>query len=479
MNRNGFALRGAAPGGPSPGRAIRHALICLCFAAAASWPAIQAARDNRTQLKPGWNLFTPQDDIKLGLENSQEAEKQLPMLRDARVEAYLSHLGKHLAEFAPGDKYPYQFRCVNTAEINAFALPGGYVYVNRGTIQAADDEAQLAAVMGHEISHVALRHGTTQVTKSLGPQLALGVLGGVLGNSSLGQVINAVGAFSVNSLLLKYSRADESQADILGTQIIHDAGYDPRGMSQFFVKLEEVEKKMGAPPEFFSNHPSPEHRIERVNEEIANLGGPPANAQTDSAEFREIRKYLYSLPPAPKQQERASILPTPEPPAGGGPPEAPAASLQAFENSELSLRYPSNWKANGQGSAVTLAPPGGVVPDARGNQALAYGMIVNQYSPSTDSTLASATDQFIAELRRNNAALTVQRRAEPMLLNGQKALSAYLVNDSPVKGKELIWLITTERPDGLLYILAVAPQNEYDRYSKSFEAVVRSMRFPN
>jgi Zn-dependent protease with chaperone function len=461
-----------------PAKLARTALL-LCAALVVVLPAVQAARDGRTQLKPGWNLFSPQDDIKLGLQNSQEAEKQLPMLRDARVEDYLNRLGKHLVEFAPGDKYPYQFKCVNTAEINAFALPGGYIYVNRGTIQAADDEAQLAAVMGHEISHVALRHGTTQVTKSLGPQLALGVLGGVLGDSSLGQLINAVGAFSVNSLLLKYSRTDESQADILGTQIVHDAGYDPRGMSQFFVKLEDVEKKMGAPPEFFSNHPSPEHRIERVNEEISKLGGPPPSAQTDSVEFREIRKYLYSLPRAPKQQELASTAPASIPSGGGGPPEAPSGSLQSFENGELALRYPTNWKASGQGSAVTLAPAGGVVNDTRGNQALAYGMIVNQYSPSADATLASATDQFVAELRHSNPALSVQRRPEPMLLNGQKALSAYLLNDSPVKGKELIWLVTTMRPDGMLYILSVAPQNEYDRYSKSFEAVVRSVHFAN
>jgi len=456
---------------------VRRAVACLCVVALCALPGLSATGDARTQLKPGWNLFSPQDDIKLGLENSEEAERKLPMLRDSKVEDYLNKLGRRLTAHAPGEKYPYQFKCVNTAEINAFALPGGYIYVNRGTIQAADDEAQLAAVMGHEISHVALRHGTTQVTKSLGPQLALGVLNGALGDSSLGQLINLVGAFSVNSLLLKYSRADESQADILGTQIVHDAGYDPRGMSEFFVKLDEVEKKMGAPPEFFSNHPSPEHRIERVHEEIANLGGPPPNAQTDSAEFREIRKYLYSLPPAPKQQEFASTEPTKIPAGGGAPPDAPSGSLQSFENGELRLKCPSNWKASGQGSAVTLAPPGGVVNDARGNQSLAYGMIVNQYSPSADATLASATEQFIDELRHTNPALHVQRRAEPMLLNGQKALSAYLQNDSPVKGKELIWLVTTMRADGMLYVLSVAPQDQYDRYSKSFEATLRSIRF--
>jgi hypothetical protein len=433
--------------------------------------------DNRTQLRPGWNLFSPQDDIKLGLDNSKEAEQQLPMLKNEKVENYLNALGKHLAEFAPGEKYPYQFKCVNVADINAFALPGGYVYVNRGLIQAADNEAQLAGVLGHEISHVALRHGTSQVTKSMAPQLGVAVLGSVLGDSTLGKLITAAGAFSLNSLLLKYSRTDESQADIMGTQIAHDAGYDPRALAQFFLVLEQEEKKMGAPPEFFSNHPSPEHRIERVDEEIKNLGGPPANAKTDSAEFREIRKYLFSLPPAPKQSQLAETESAPS--GGAGKPGTPSASLQSYDNGVLKLQFPSNWKASGQGSAVTLAPEGGVVPDGRGNQALAYGIIVNRIEPNPGAALESATDQLIAQLRHSNPNLNVERKAEPMRLAGQKALSTFLLNDSPVKGREMIWLVTTLRPDGMIYIVSVAPQNEYDHYSKAFESIVHSVKFPN
>ena len=454
---------------------VRFAAACLCAALLVTLPAFG---DGRTQLKPGWNLFTPQEDIKLGMETSREAEQRNPVLRDAKVEDYLNTLGKRLAEFAPGEKYPYQFKCLNTAEINAFALPGGYIYVYRGLISAADDESQLAAVLGHEIAHVSLRHGTSQLTKTLGPQLVVGVLGQALGDSTPGRVLTASSAIVAELWLLRYSREDESQADLLGTQILHDAGYDPRAMPKFFEKLEDVEKKMGAPPEFFSNQPSPEHRIERVNEEISKLGAPPPDARTDSAEFREIRKYLYALPPPPpKHEEMTWGQPAPAPPAGGEPPAAPSGSLQSFENDALRLQYPSNWKASGRGNGVTLAPPGGMVNDARGNPALAYGMIVNEYSPSADAALATATDQLIGELRHSNPALGVERRPEPMLLAGRKALSAYLLNDSPVKGKELIWLVTTMRPDGLVYILCVAPQNDYDRYSKSFEVTLRSIRF--
>lgn len=454
-------------------REVRRLLACLCITALVALPV---GADERTQLKPGWDLFSPQDDIKLGLQYSEEVEQQLPMLKDEKVNNYLDALGKRLAEFAPGEKYPYQFKCVNVADINAFALPGGNIYVNRGLIQAADNEAELAGVMGHEISHVALRHGTAQVTKSIAPSVGVAVIGSVLGDNAIGKLVTAVGAFSLNSILLKYSRTNESEADILGTQIAHDAGYDPHALADFFVVLGDQEKKMGVPPEFFSNHPSPDHRIERVNEEIQKLGGRPANAKTDSAEFREIRRYLFSLPPAPRRAQVAETDPYGSGDAGEKP-DAPSARLQPFENESVKLQFPANWKSNGQGSAVTLYPAGGVARNERGNPELAYGTMVNRYEPRAGSSLESATDQLIASLRQSNPELTVQRKAEPMRLGGQRALSAYLLNDSPIKGKEMIWLVTTMRPDGLFYVVSVAPQADYDHYSKTFEATINSFHF--
>jgi len=454
---------------------LHFALAFLCVVALSVLP-VGAGADQRTALKPGWNLFSPQDDIKLGLQNSEEAENVLPMLKDEKVNNYLDGLGKRLAQFAPGEKYPYQFKCVNVADINAFALPGGYVYVNRGLIQAADNEAQLAGVIGHEISHVALRHGTSQVTKSLGPSVGVAVIGSVLGDNALGKLVTAVGAFSMNSLLLKYSRTDESEADILGTQIEHDAGYDPHALADFFVVLADVEKKMGAPPEFFSNHPSPEHRIERVNEEIQKLGGPLPDAKKDSAEFREIRKYLFSLPPSPRKALVAEADPYGTASAGDKP-DAPVERLQSYENDSYKLQFPGNWKATGQGTGVTLYPVGGVARDSHGNPALAYGSMVSRYEPRPGSTLESATDQLIANLKQSNSEMAVQRKAESMRLGGQRALSSYLLNDSPIKGKEMIWLVTTLRTDGLYYIVSVAPQGEYDHYAKSFEATINSFHF--
>jgi Zn-dependent protease with chaperone function len=439
------------------------------------------AMAQRTALKPGWNLLSTKQDVEMGQQAAKEAEQQLAMLRDARVDSYLNKLGRKLAAKAPGEQYPYQYKCVNDRVINAFALPGGFVYINRGVIETADNEAQLAAVMGHETSHVALRHGTNQASKAYVEQNALAMLGGMLGQNMVGSLLQMAGGFAANSLLLKYSRTAESQADIMGTQIIYDNGYDPRAMAQFLEKLEGEERKNGRPLEFFSNHPSPEHRVERVMEEVDKLGGPPANYKTDSPEFQEIKRHLLELPPPPKGGKGTGGSAPSRGTRSGGKPAPPSSSLQSFENDILVLRYPENWQTNGQGSAVSLVPDGGVVNDGRGNASLAWGTIVNVYEPKTNGsgnvTLQDATDQLLEDLRHNNPSMRVQRRAEPMRLGSEKALSMYLTDDSPKGGKETVWLVTALRPEGLVHLICVAPQNDYDEYSRAFETIVSSVRF--
>lgn len=253
--------------------------------------------DARTPLRPGWNLFTPEQDIQIGQQASARIGRQVLLLNDPLVDDYLDALGKKLASYAPGYKFPYRYRCVNDENINAFALPGGFIYINRGVIEAADDEAQLAGVMAHETSHVALRHGTNQVSKAEAWRIPFGLLGAAGG---LGGLIGQVGAgFTLSSIILKYSRDDETQADVLGTQILYDAGYDPRALAQFFEKI-EAEAKGKEPAQFFSDHPNPGNRIGRIDEEVDKLGGPEPNYRSDSGDFRSIKIHVMKLPKPPK-----------------------------------------------------------------------------------------------------------------------------------------------------------------------------------
>jgi len=290
----------------------------------------------RTSLKPGWNLFSVQQDVEAGQQVSKDAEQQLPMLENSRVDNYLNSLGRRLAERAPSEKYPYRFKAVNDRAINAFALPGGPIYINRGVIEAADNEAQLAGVMAHEIAHVALRHGTNQASKAYAAQVPLSILGGLVGSNSVGAMLAQLGAgFAVNSILLKYSRTAESQADIMATQILHDSGYDPQAMAQFFEKI-QAQDRGGRPVEFFSNHPNPENRIVRVNEEVSNLGGARRAYNSDSGEFRDVKRNVQSL--AASDAHRAEDI-------VDGRGERPSNRFAWFENSLLGLNYPDNWQA--------------------------------------------------------------------------------------------------------------------------------------
>lgn len=256
-------------------------------------------------LRPGWNLFSPQKDVELGRENAAQVDKELPILNDSAVQRYVNELGRRLSAYAPNNKsdYAWQFKVVNSADINAFALPGGFIYVNRATIEAAQDEAQLAGVIAHEEGHVVMRHGTHQASQMMLAQAPLAVLGGLLGQSgsTAAQLAEMGIGLGVNSIFLHNSRSMESQADHVGTYILYQAGYDPHAMAQFFEILEKRYPQGGGPVgQFFSDHPNPGNRIKSVDAEIPRLG-PPRTTRTDSPEFQAVKRRVQALPPPPKR----------------------------------------------------------------------------------------------------------------------------------------------------------------------------------
>jgi predicted Zn-dependent protease len=283
------------------GQRVRK-LLAAAVTAIVSVGFVAAALADRTAVKPGFNLFSTQQDIRLGQKYSKEVRRKLALCNDPHIDEYLEALGKKLVLRAPGPKYPYQFKCVNDDAINAFALPGGFVYVNRGTIEAADNEAQLAGVMAHEIAHIALRHSTNQISKEQAAIIPLSLLGGFIGNGQFGSLVTELGtSTALPVVFLKFSRTAESQADIVGTQILYDSAYDPRALAQFFEKLVEQNKRERV--RFLHDHPNPANRIERVQEEVHRLGGPPEGYQSVSHEFDRIRLMAHDLPEPPPSKK--------------------------------------------------------------------------------------------------------------------------------------------------------------------------------
>ncbi len=282
------------------GRRKFSGLLILALVAIA--PAVLYAVEG-LNFRPGFNLFSAAQDVELGRKASADVNKQLPLIRDSEVVGYVNGLGRRLATFAPnkprGVGYAWTFNVVNSPDINAFALPGGFIYVNRGAIEAAEDEAQIAGVIAHEEGHVVMRHGTHQASEMMLAQAPLSILAGLLGqSSSLGSQLAQLGiSFGVNSILLRNSRSAESQADEVGTYILYQAGYDPYGMAQFFQIIQQ--KYPQRTIQFFSDHPNPGNRIRNVDEEIPRLG-PKKNWKTDSPEFEAVKQKLQNMPPAPK-----------------------------------------------------------------------------------------------------------------------------------------------------------------------------------
>jgi Zn-dependent protease with chaperone function len=449
---------------------VRAGLILMIVLALVPIPASYA---QRTRLKPGMNFFSPQQDVELGQKVAQDAEKKLVLLNNKKVDDYLNRLGKKLATYATGEKYPYQFKAVNDSSINAFALPGGFIFVNRGVIEEADDEAELAGVMAHEIGHVALRHGTNQASKAYLVQAPLAILGGFLGNKkSAGAIIAQIGSgFAVNSILLKYSRDDERQADLAGTQILYDANYDPHAMAQFFEKLDTKNRGI----DFFSSHPNPENRIQNINAEIRRLGRIPSGAVSNTNEFRNIQRIVKSLPPAPKG---AAEQPQTTPSRQNNKPPLPSSRMRYFNSGYVTLNYPDNWKTYGNDQDFTLAPDGGMVGE---DSALAYGTVMAVFSPRTGSgtrvSLREATDQLVNGLRNLNSNMRLTRDQGQIRLGNQTAMSMFFTNDSPLGGRETDWLVTVLRPEGLAYFIFVAPEQEFADYQQTFEKILDSVVF--
>lgn len=251
--------------------------------------------DDRHRAAPrfnaGFNLFSPEQDVELGKASAEELERQTPVLEDERTTAYVQRLGERIAAAAPGYRFKYRFIVVDSPEVNAFALPGGYVFVNKGAIDASRSEGELASVLAHEISHVALRHGTTQASKAYLVKTGLNVLEAVTGGRGFefGRRINESACAAASALFIRFNRAAEIQADIEGARLMTAAGYDPRDMAAFFETLGE--RTVERTRETSNDHPDTATRVAAINETIPTLEIAPKPLR-DTEEFHRIKSRL-------------------------------------------------------------------------------------------------------------------------------------------------------------------------------------------
>jgi predicted Zn-dependent protease len=415
------------------------------------------------------NFFSKQQDIELGQQAAQEVAQQLDVVKDPFLQEYVNNIGRRLAasDDPAKSEFPFKFTVLNDPSINAFALPGGPMFVFTGLMNAVRTEGELAGVLGHEMAHVVLRHGTNQVSKANLLQIPAAVAQATMADgSAIGQLAQLGIGFGLSSLLLKFSRTAETQADKMGARIIAQAGYQPLEMAKFFETLEAGGGQRG--PEFFSDHPNPGNRRKNIQAEADVMPAREYNFAT--GEFDQMKDALKRLPPPakrPPQQQRQSLA-------------QHDANWKPLEAGSLRLAYPANWVAvrAGNSNMIALAPKEGLARDIDGNVAVGYGVILSYYQPQRRN-LMGATQELVQQLAATNPSLQQSSQPERIRVQGYPGLAVMFQSRSPFGGAEQDILITVARPEGLLYIMAAAPADYAGQMRQISQQLLQSLQFRN
>jgi hypothetical protein len=484
-------------------------LVLLCL-------ATQALAQSATPVfpNPGKTSMSKDDQRALGMEVAAQVYQQMPVLPDNSPETqYVRQLGQKLvATIPPEFSWPFEFHVIPQKEINAFALPGGQMFIHVGTITAAKSEAELAGVMGHEMAHVYMQHSAKQASKAQTTGMLAGiasaVLGGTVGNKA-GGLVGQLGQMGLEvgtqGLMMKYSRTDESQADAVGAVILHKAGYNPQGMVDFF-------KTMGseggtAPPEFFSSHPNPANRQTAIAKQIAQW--PASNYAGDSANFEKVRTHaagmkVYSAEEiqagaksgqwAALNQKNGAVLKSGAANAmatranAGAPTPVSLQSVLPGQRAvevdlgPMKIRRPENWPVTAPkqpGQFVTIAPQAGSTSSGVG-----YGVLLNGVPGAKGQQIGidDMTSLLIQQVQQSNE-LEQLSKPQPITVGGVEGRSTFLRSPSPFPGAdgktqpERDWLVTVPQRDGMIFMLFVAPEADFARFQPTFEAMVKSVQF--
>lgn len=438
----------------------------------------------QTRISVPKNKYKIQDDIKLGQDAARQVEQQMPILNDSQSTAYIQEVGRRLAASIPSEfqhpEFQYSFKIVNARDINAFALPGGPMFVNRGMIEAAQNEGEVAGVMAHEISHVALRHATAQATKQSNPLNQILGIGAILGGAVLGgQAGAALGQTIYQGLLVNpYSREYETQADVLGAQIMARAGYDPRDLANMFKTIER-QSGGSSGPEWLSTHPNPGNRYANIEREAQLLRVSPEPIKI-TAGFQQTKRRFQGYSPAPTMAEIERGAQNGQSQSGTisngryeNRVEYPSSTMRSLNLGIASVSAPSNWEVVNQSNAeIWLAPQG-----AFGNQGITHGALVG-IQRGNGGSLQQETTNYVNGILQSNSYLSSQGRLSRTTVGGRTGLGIALAGTSPVTGStEITTVYTTQLRNGdLFYVVTVAPQSESSNYSYAFRNMLGSIR---
>jgi Zn-dependent protease with chaperone function len=442
------------------------------------------------------NKYSPMEDVRIGREAASQAERQLQIVRDPQLSEYLESVGQNLVRSIPPEfqhpEFRYYFKVVADRSINAFALPGGPMYVNTGAIMAARNEGELAGVMAHELSHVALRHGTAQATKA--QKWQIGQIGAaVAGTIFAGPAAGEAAAGGIGVYFKKYSREYETEADLLGARIMARAGYDPRDLANMF---KTIEAQSGSGGGFLSDHPSTKDRYAKINAEAERLQvaanpikvtpGFQDAKQEISSNTASNRGYRGNRNPQNNYPSNGNNYPSNGnnyPASGNNYPsspsdrvELPSARYRTYDKGTFTVNIPDNWNEVNNRNGVWYAPRG-AYGSSNGQtvftHAVTFGAVQTQYR-----NLQQATTEFVNSLTQASNSMRARGTYQRTDVDGRFGELISFDNVNGATGRaELINVVTTQLQNGeLFYMISVTPRDEYQNYQNTFQAILRSLR---
>jgi Zn-dependent protease with chaperone function len=449
---------------------------------------------SQTRIAMPKNKYKVQDDIKLGDDAAREVDRQFPILNNRQAQDYVTRVGERLVAAIPQEfqqpAFNYRFKLVNVSDLNAFALPGGPMFVNRGMVQAANNEGELAGVMAHEISHVALRHATAQQTKMNSPLNQILGAGAILGGAVLGGQAGAqAGQVFASGYFLRYSREYETQADILGARIMADAGYDPHDLANVFRTLQQ-QGGSGGTPEWLSSHPDSGNRYQKINNEASLLRVSPDPIKV-TPEFRRVQEILRGMPPARSMAQLEQDIksgrnggyqnqnqyPDQNSTSGGNYAsrvEYPSTRMRSVQGGNwLQMSVPENWRELSGNNSVQFAPEGGY-----GDQGITHGAMIGIVSPSNSNGGQQMMQDYVNGVLQSNNYLRQQTSITRATFAGRNGYMTTLLGRSPVTGRgEIVSVYMTQLSSGeMFYVATVVPQDEAQSYSNAFRSLINSIR---
>jgi len=407
------------------------------------------------------NFFSLKQDIEIGTESSKEAEQSLQLVKNISVNQYIGTIGQRIVQNHSLPLLKYKFQIVNSKDINSLGFPGGSIYLYRGLLDNAANDDELAAIIAHEVSHVASRHGTQQLSRELLIQAPIAIAAGIPISDVWKEATAKLGiSLGVDAPFLRYSRDQELEASLMAVRLMANAQYDPNAFRTLIEKINESQAV------FLFSHPQSQAFPQDIADKIDELSRPALHARATPT-FLAFRAALQKV-----------ALPVTVKPVSAAVADLPSETLTNVFTHPMDyyrLGYPAGWQVTRTGAnGAIVAPPDGIQVSGDVNR----GVIFDLFDPSPSLTLEQATNRLMVFLHQRNESLRIVPGAQTQtLVSDEPGLRTIMLGKSDTdNGPEVAWVVTRMYYQSLFYMVCVAPEDEFATYQPVFEQIIRSVR---